>query len=421
MAVKLPPAEFFGCPQKINDAAIEYHLTTLLNPNNSPYAYAKKEADAMKCLIQLISCREICGNGIDDDGDGWSDCNDPDCAEAGGISLRSGPTCQGQAIFREHPEQKFGFDENAYKLYPTYKTPLGEGISWKSLGVGETDMVIVEFSEGIDISSIQYRTTGVQILSRSPLGENREIIAILGNNLADNASIEVLIADGSAIRGLMVVVLEKRAMVLNLILVKRPEDAAYPNVNFTTAELQTDLNKCFQQINMSWTVEELYKFECDFDSNQTNSLDDFKQIESEGKEAPEYYNVLHVFLLEKEEELYRNKFYPSENPELFKATATLILYHTLESINEMGQIYSPNGSMALNYNYGILDSDRPNNKRTAAHELGHSMGYQHPWEDKRIPGYPNTSIGISGGDPDALMDYLDYIRGYKIRAYLWTK
>ncbi|MEM9991336.1 MAG: hypothetical protein AAF738_06190, partial [Bacteroidota bacterium] len=30
--------------------------------------------------IDIVTCIEDCSNGIDDDGDGWTDCEDPDCS-----------------------------------------------------------------------------------------------------------------------------------------------------------------------------------------------------------------------------------------------------------------------------------------------------------------------------------------------------
>ena len=50
VAVKLPLAESFGCPLKTNAGLIESDLVNLLNSNDNPYAYAKKEIDAMKYL-----------------------------------------------------------------------------------------------------------------------------------------------------------------------------------------------------------------------------------------------------------------------------------------------------------------------------------------------------------------------------------
>ena len=400
VAVHLPPAESFGCPQKINAGAIEYYLTTLLNPNSSPYAYPKKEADAMNYLMQLISCREICGNDIDDDGDGWSDCNDSDCAEAGGISLRSGPVCQGQAVFREHPEQKFGFDENTIKSYPTYKTPFGEGTPWKSVGVGQTDMVIVEFSPGIDLSAIRYRATGVEMMSGDTPRSYSETITLQAPSPTKSASIEVLDGNGSVIGALNVVVLPKREMVLNLILMKLPGDATYPKLNFTETELEEVMIQAFKQINMSWSIKPIDRYEWDFDKNGNGKMDD-----------QEYYYILAEYLWIEQDSLRKLRYYPDpdENPLLYNKTSTMFLYSPLGTDEKGQQI---NGSFGFETIYGFASSTYQYNKRTIAHENGHRIGLKHPWEEFK-------GLYAPFSDADALMDYVNIINGYKIRAYQW--
>jgi hypothetical protein len=42
--------------------------------------------------------------------------------------------CVDTVLFIENASQKFGFDENKISWYPTYETPLGAGVPWKSLG-----------------------------------------------------------------------------------------------------------------------------------------------------------------------------------------------------------------------------------------------------------------------------------------------
>ena len=153
----------------------------------------------MEFLIQQIECAEICDNGIDDDKDGWIDCNDPDCWDE--ISgLRSSTICTGQVVFRENPNQNFGFDDNKIESYPTYYTSLGKGVPWKSLGLGVQDQVNVEITEQLILSDLSYIATGVEIIGSTTPQNYYETITIKGKSLTENAKIEVKDINGYKIR-----------------------------------------------------------------------------------------------------------------------------------------------------------------------------------------------------------------------------
>jgi hypothetical protein len=355
------------------------------------------QVQSIEKVKEVVMCKEICDNGIDDDGDGWIDCNDPDCFEFY-QGLRTSNICNaGQAIFKEHQYQKFGFDNNKIKAYPTYVTPIGKGVPWKSLGVGVEDQVDVEFSDQLVLSDLTYVATGIEIIgSTTPQGYT-ETITLKGNALTGNAKIEVKDNEGNVIGGLMVKVLPAKSMILNLVLMKLPEDESYPNVNFTISEMQTVLNNCFKQVNMTWTVNQIDQYEYDFDLNHTKKLDD-----------QEDWDILHNYIRINHTQLYKNKYWPNENPSLFQSTSTYILYDKIQSSSE-GQT---NGWTRKGDIYGVVDCSYQHNKRTMAHENGHRVGYEHPW--KEFLEYTEFD------DTDALMDYVNILTGYKIRAYQWT-
>ncbi|MBK7335560.1 MAG: hypothetical protein IPJ00_05110 [Saprospirales bacterium] len=116
---------------------------------------------------------------------------------------KSRTICVGQAVFRENSNQNFGFDDNKIESYPTYNTPLGEGIPWKSLGLGVQDQVNIEFSDQLILSDLTYVATGVEIIGSTTPQDYNETITIIGNSLTENAKIEEDI-DGVTIGGLMV-------------------------------------------------------------------------------------------------------------------------------------------------------------------------------------------------------------------------
>lgn len=241
----------------------------------------------MDFLKRRIACAEICDNGIDDDGDGWIDCNDPDCFEFYERN-RSASSCIGQAIFREFENQKFGF------------------------------------------------------------------------------------------------------------LVKLPTDSIYPFVNFTEEDMEIAMNNCFKQVNISWTVNPIDRYEYDFDENKDGFLS-----------GDEYYYFLHDSLRIYKDTLYQQRYYPSDST-LFKLTSTVILYGKIK--HSSGWI--PNGWYASGDIYGVVNCGYQTVKRTMAHENGHRLGYEHPWEEFKGK-YKQFDDG------PALMDYVDLLTGYKIRAYQW--
>lgn len=398
--LKLPES---ACLSEIKILQLSLRLRALLNsPGNNPYEYADRETAAMLLVKSTINCQEICDNGKDDDGDGWIDCNDPDCYgnfKADEPALAKN-LCTNQAIFREYPNQKFGFDDNLIKTYPTYHTPLGDGVPWKTLGVGEEDQVNVEFSPGCTLQDLQYRATGVQILSGDVPQNYQETITLLGSSITENAKIEIISADGQVIGGLMVDVLAKKEMTLNLVLMKLPSDPAYPNVNFTEEILETFMNNVYKQLNMSWSIPPMDRYEWDFDADKSGKLD-----------GNEYYDILVTFLRNTYPSLYINKYYPINNPVLYGKTSTIFLYNPL-GLSKSGS--QRNGYMAgIGEIYGVVNSAFQHNKRTMAHENGHRLAFEHPWEDPACPGYQEMD------DPPALMDYVDILQGFKIRAYLW--
>lgn len=79
----LPDLEEFPCINEQNINQIRLQIQAIGNSISSAgtYDFVKAETDAMDFLKRRIACAEICDNGIDDDGDGWIDCNDPDCFE----------------------------------------------------------------------------------------------------------------------------------------------------------------------------------------------------------------------------------------------------------------------------------------------------------------------------------------------------
>ncbi len=364
--MKLPQSSFFSCLDDTDIQQINLQVMALLNAGNytNVYDYANKEIEAMIYIKAKISCQELCFNGIDDDGDGWTDCNDPDCYEGEKKKNKQGHNknlCKPQALFVEYSNQKFGFDDNKIKSYPTYSTPLGDGIPWKSLGVGVEDQVTIKFSSGAILQDITYQATGVEILSGNTPQGYEETITIKSSSVTNDAKIKVLDIDGNVIGGLMVVVLPAKEMILNLVLMKRPEDADYPNVNFTIPDMTEVMNNTFKQINMSWTVNPIDNYEWGFDENNDLKLDE-----------DETYNIYsHVF---EKEPILLSKWFPSDDTKI----STYFLYTFIKD---------ENGFTFEEDMFGAVSSGYQHNKRTMAHENGHRIGYNHPWEDEQNNGY----------------------------------
>lgn len=394
---KLPDLDEFSCLSQDDLVHLKIQMNNLPNMEVDLADFSQTEVEIMLFLKDRLSCTEICDNGIDDDNDGWIDCNDPDCIEEAS-GQRSNPVCSGQAVFREDPDQKFGFDDNQIKGYPTYTTVLGDGIPWKSLGIGEEDKVIVEFSNQLILSDLQYRATGVQIVSGNIPQNFQETITIVGNSLTQNATIEVLDIAGNVLGGLMIKVLPKKARILNLVLVKLPTEANYPNVNFTIQNLTQVLDNCFKQINTTWTVNAIDQYNVNFDSDNNGYLDSHTT-------PGEDYWILHQYLRLNYTNLYTSRYYPT-NVNLLNSTATFILYNKIQ--NSTG---FPNG-WAKGTSLAVTNCTYQHNKRTICHENGHLLGYQHPWEE-----FPTSYKQFD--DAGALMDYLGILTGFKIRAYQW--
>lgn len=390
----IPSAENFDCISPDEIANIKLQVQQFGVSLSGPNDFFEAEIEAMDYLKEKIACSEICDNGIDDDQDGWIDCNDPDCQEE--ISGLRRTLCSGQAVFREYEDQLFGFDENKIVSYPTYNTPLGNGIPWKSLGIGVQDQVNVEFSDQLVLSDLTYVATGIEIIGSTIPQNYTETITIKGNSLTENAKIEVKDIGGEVIGGLMIKVLPAKSMTLNLVLVKLPNDSEYPNVNFSTSELENIMNECFKQINMTWTVGGINQYAYNFDLNNSQKLD-----------AQEDWDILHNYLRLNHTDDYKNEYYPSNNAELFNSTSTYILFDKIQSSS--GE--QTNGWTRPNEIYGVVNCNYQHNKRTMAHENGHRIGYEHPWEE--FSGY------MEFDDADALMDYVNILTGYKIRAYQW--
>jgi hypothetical protein len=66
----------------VREAFIETNLNQILNSDTNLDTYAQREINAMEALA-ILGC-EICGNEIDDDGDGYVDCYDLDCIAING-------------------------------------------------------------------------------------------------------------------------------------------------------------------------------------------------------------------------------------------------------------------------------------------------------------------------------------------------
>jgi hypothetical protein len=393
----IPNPSNFDCIEEEDIAPMKLQIQQIGNATDSPYDWANTEIEAMEFLKQKIVCSEICDNGIDDDKDGWVDCNDPDCIEQQRLQGKSRTICVGQAVFRENLNQNFGFDDNKIESYPTYNTPLGDGVPWKSLGIGAQDQVNVEFSDQLFLGDLSYVATGVEIIGSTTPQNYSETITIKGNSLTENAKIEVKDIDGNTIGGLMIKVLPAKSMILNLVLMKLPEDTDYPTVNFSVSEMETVLNNCFKQVNMTWAVNQIDQYEYNFDLNYTTKLD-----------GNEDWDIIANYLRINHEDLYTSRYYPSEDPPLYQSTSTYILYD---------QIQSPSGGQTNGWTrsgdiYGVVNCSYQHNKRTMAHENGHRVGYEHPWEE--------FSEYTAFDDADALMDYVNILTGYKIRAYQWT-
>lgn len=113
--------------------------------------------------------------------------------------------------------------------------------------------------------------------------------------------------------------------------------------------------------------------------------------------------------------LKQRGYYPTD-VNLLNRTATIFLYNVLQNKDEDGNLISVNGSFPKTGPpniYGAVDSDWQYNKRTTAHELGHRLQYWHPWDE-----FENSYFAYD--DADALMDYVNILTGYKIRAYQWA-
>jgi len=397
----LPNVEYFHC---IRDwEHIKYQVRNIGSGNLIIDELPNSEIEIMNYFRLKIECKEICDNLIDDDDDGWIDCNDPDCEEYNRKNGRS--LCTGQAVFSEYPDQLFGFDDNKIEAYPTYKTELGDGIPWKSLGVGVEDQVFVNFSQQLDLKNLTYVATGVEIIGNLEPQNYTELIKIKGISSTQYAKIEVKDMTGTVIGGLNIKVLEPKSMVLNLILMKLPTDNSYPVINFTESFLQSVLNNTYKQINLTYTVNQIDKYEHDFDLDDNNIMD---------MHLFEDNNCLQ-YLYNNEQDLYRYQYYPSEYFDLFNKTATIFLYHTLQTIDEKGALVFTNGGMPTDgvpYICGAVDCDYQHNIRTICHELGHRISLFHPWKE-----FENTYIRDSDGF--SLMEYVDPNYGYKIRAYQW--
>ncbi|HAQ38801.1 MAG TPA: hypothetical protein DCX89_00020 [Saprospirales bacterium] len=369
-----------------------------------PFDFCTTEIEIINFLKEKFACREICDNGIDDDGDGWIDCNDPDCYLRNGGQRRS-TECAGQAVFREFPDQKFGFDDNKIKPYPTYHTPLGKGIPWKSLGVGVEDQVNIEISDQLVLVDLEYVATGVVIIGNNNPRDYAETITIRGDVKTQDAKIEVRHKDGSVIGGLMIKVLEPKSMILNLVLMKLPEDPDYPELNFQKSQLEDALNSCFKQVNVDWTVNPIDKYEYDFDMNDNNIMDTYLE---------EDRNCM-IYLSQNFVSLYINRYYPYEQPQLMDRTATILLYQSLQNRDELtGELYFLNGNMSYEgppHIYGAVSTSFQYSMRTVAHELGHRMGWNDVFLEFEGTYTPNEDIFT-------LMDY-NYESGWKIRAYQW--
>jgi hypothetical protein len=74
--LKLPENSEDSCYK--GELYMKNQILKSLNLNFTPDLYVQKEQQAMLSLIRLKSC-EICDNDIDDDGDGFIDCEDLDC------------------------------------------------------------------------------------------------------------------------------------------------------------------------------------------------------------------------------------------------------------------------------------------------------------------------------------------------------
>lgn len=401
----IPDPSNFDCIAQKDIETIKLQIKQIGNSTDSPYDWKNTEIKAMEFLRQKILCSEICDNGIDDDKDGWIDCNDPDCIKQQRLKAKSTNICVGQAVFRENSNQKFGFDDNKIESYPTYNTPLGNAVPWKSLGVGVQDQVNVEFSDQLILNDLSYVATGVEIIGSTIPQSYNETITLKGNSLTQNAKIEVKDIDGNTIGGLMVKVLSPKSKILNLILMKLPDDTDYPNVSFTAPELETFLNNCFKQINMVWTVNEIDRYEYDFDLDNNHILDVHLH---EGHQC-----MLHIYNTERQ--LYAERYYPTDTT-LRNKTNTSFLYSSIQNVDEHGNLHYINGGFPPSGPpniYGVVDSDYQHNKRTMAHELGHALKYMHPW-DEFEGSYSEQD------DADALMDYVGILEGFKIRAYHWV-
>lgn len=391
----IPGLENFKCIEEIEHLKLQ--IQNIGNDNPKLNEFAAGEVKIMDFLKKRIECKEICDNGIDDDGDGWIDCNDPDCWEELGRINRT--MCTGQALFLENSSQLFGFDDNKIKAYPTYKTDLGDGFPWKSLGIGVSDQVNVEFSEQLVLSDLIYIATGVEILGSNIPQNHNETITIIGNSYSENAKIEVKDIGGNTIGGLMIKVLPAKTMILNFVLMKLPDDPEYPDVNFTISDMESVLNNCYKQINITWTINPIDQYEYDFDLNESTYLDGIED-----------WDILHNFIRTQHEDKYWNEYWPNENQTLFESTSTFVMYNKIQG--ESGE--QTNGWQRMGDIYGVVNCSYQHNKRTVAHENGHRLGFNHPWEE-----FEGSYFQYD--DVDALMDYVNILTGFRIRAYQWTK
>jgi hypothetical protein len=75
--IRLPGETDDICSDK--EESIRVRLLEILNPISNPFSYAQREIQAMELFRTIMNC-EICDNDIDDDGDGFIDCDDLDCS-----------------------------------------------------------------------------------------------------------------------------------------------------------------------------------------------------------------------------------------------------------------------------------------------------------------------------------------------------
>jgi hypothetical protein len=90
--VKLPD---IGCSNR--GEYLENIILPLLNEASSFASFEQKEIEAMEMFVTYNKC-EICDNGIDDDGDGYVDCDDLDCKVEQILNFKNGEDAPNRSV-----------------------------------------------------------------------------------------------------------------------------------------------------------------------------------------------------------------------------------------------------------------------------------------------------------------------------------